>query len=75
GTRAVRRTRNKTRATEPVRGEWPEVTHGRRRPLVIRNARDRHISGGRICPSGKLPDASRPPVGRTRGAQSHPGPV
>ncbi|MFO7902464.1 MAG: hypothetical protein R6U98_07380 [Pirellulaceae bacterium] len=34
--------------------------------------RDRCISGGRTCPSGKLPGASRPPVGRTRGEQSHP---
>ncbi|MGM0487654.1 MAG: hypothetical protein ACQESR_12960 [Planctomycetota bacterium] len=34
--------------------------------------RDRYISGGRICPVGTLPDASRPPVGRTRGAESHP---
>ncbi|MGM0486323.1 MAG: hypothetical protein ACQESR_06120 [Planctomycetota bacterium] len=37
--------------------------------------RDRYISGGRICPDGKLPGASRPPVGRTRGGQSHPRPV
>ncbi|MFO7902634.1 MAG: hypothetical protein R6U98_08240 [Pirellulaceae bacterium] len=37
--------------------------------------RDRYISGGRICPDGKLPDASRPPVGRARGRQSHPRPV
>ncbi|MFO7901604.1 MAG: HD domain-containing protein [Planctomycetota bacterium] len=34
-----------------------------------------YASGGRICPGGKLPDASRPPVGRTRGGQSHPRPV
>ncbi|MFO7902197.1 MAG: DUF4091 domain-containing protein, partial [Pirellulaceae bacterium] len=31
-----------------------------------------YFSGGRICPDGKLPDASRPPAGRTRGGQSHP---
>ncbi|MGM0488389.1 MAG: hypothetical protein ACQESR_16725 [Planctomycetota bacterium] len=37
--------------------------------------RDRYISGGRMCPGGKLPDASRPPVGRTRGGQTHPRPV
>ncbi|MGM0490184.1 MAG: hypothetical protein ACQESR_25950, partial [Planctomycetota bacterium] len=37
--------------------------------------RDRCISGGRIFPGGTLPDASRPPVGRTRGGESHPRPV
>ncbi|MFO7903283.1 MAG: hypothetical protein R6U98_11510 [Pirellulaceae bacterium] len=37
--------------------------------------RDRSISGGWIFPGGKLPDASRPPVGRTRGGESHPRPV
>ncbi|MFO7907267.1 MAG: PDZ domain-containing protein [Pirellulaceae bacterium] len=37
--------------------------------------RDRYISDGRICPAGKLLDASRPPVGRTRGGQRHPRPV
>ncbi|MGM0489410.1 MAG: hypothetical protein ACQESR_21950 [Planctomycetota bacterium] len=37
--------------------------------------RDRYISGGWIIPDGKLPDASRPPVGRTRGGESHPRPV
>ncbi|MGM0489432.1 MAG: hypothetical protein ACQESR_22060 [Planctomycetota bacterium] len=37
--------------------------------------RDRYISGGWILPHGKLPDASRPPVGRTRGHESHPRPV
>ncbi|MFO7906095.1 MAG: hypothetical protein R6U98_25780, partial [Pirellulaceae bacterium] len=26
-----------------------------------------YVSGGWIFPGGKLPDASRPPVGRTRG--------
>ncbi|MGM0488739.1 MAG: nucleotidyl transferase AbiEii/AbiGii toxin family protein [Planctomycetota bacterium] len=31
-----------------------------------------YISGGWIFPGGKLPDASRPPVGRTRGGESHP---
>ncbi|MFO7907953.1 MAG: methyltransferase domain-containing protein [Pirellulaceae bacterium] len=36
---------------------------------------DKCISGGRIPPDGKLPDASRPPVGRTHGGQSHPRPV
>ncbi|MGM0486679.1 MAG: hypothetical protein ACQESR_07945 [Planctomycetota bacterium] len=34
-----------------------------------------YISGGWILPGGKLPDASRPPVGRTRGGESHPRPV
>ncbi|MGM0489517.1 MAG: hypothetical protein ACQESR_22495 [Planctomycetota bacterium] len=34
--------------------------------------RDRHISGGRSRPAAKLPDASRPPVGRSRGGHSHP---
>ncbi|MGM0488760.1 MAG: hypothetical protein ACQESR_18635 [Planctomycetota bacterium] len=34
-----------------------------------------YTSGGRICPAGKLPDASRPPVGRTRGGETHPRPV
>ncbi|MFO7902332.1 MAG: hypothetical protein R6U98_06720 [Pirellulaceae bacterium] len=37
--------------------------------------RDRYISGGWIFPDGKPPDASRPPVGRTRGGESHPRPV
>ncbi|MGM0488752.1 MAG: ABC transporter ATP-binding protein, partial [Planctomycetota bacterium] len=37
--------------------------------------RDRYISGGWICPGGKPPGASRPPVGRTRGGESHPRPV
>ncbi|MFO7907795.1 MAG: hypothetical protein R6U98_34435 [Pirellulaceae bacterium] len=37
--------------------------------------RDRYISGGGIFPGGTLPDASRPPVGRTRGGESHPRPV
>ncbi|MFO7907320.1 MAG: hypothetical protein R6U98_32025, partial [Pirellulaceae bacterium] len=37
--------------------------------------RDRYISGGRIGRDGKRPDASRPPVGRTRGGQSHPRPL
>ncbi|MGM0487921.1 MAG: hypothetical protein ACQESR_14310 [Planctomycetota bacterium] len=37
--------------------------------------RDRYISGGRSCPDGTLPDAGRPPVGRTRGGQSHARPV
>ncbi|MGM0488274.1 MAG: hypothetical protein ACQESR_16115 [Planctomycetota bacterium] len=37
--------------------------------------RDRYISGGWIFPGGRLPDASRPPVGRTRGGESHPRPV
>ncbi|MGM0489356.1 MAG: hypothetical protein ACQESR_21670 [Planctomycetota bacterium] len=37
--------------------------------------RDKYISGGWIFPGGKLPDASRPPVGRTRGGESHPRPV
>ncbi|MFO7901667.1 MAG: hypothetical protein ACQESR_04195 [Planctomycetota bacterium] len=37
--------------------------------------RDRHISGGWIVPGGKLPDASRPPVGRTGGGECHPRPV
>ncbi|MGM0489441.1 MAG: hypothetical protein ACQESR_22105 [Planctomycetota bacterium] len=37
--------------------------------------RDRSISGGWTFPGGKLPDASRPPVGRTRGGQRHPRPV
>ncbi|MFO7904220.1 MAG: hypothetical protein R6U98_16270, partial [Pirellulaceae bacterium] len=37
--------------------------------------RDRYISGGWIFPGGKLPGASRPPVGRTRGGESHPRPV
>ncbi|MGM0486402.1 MAG: hypothetical protein ACQESR_06540 [Planctomycetota bacterium] len=31
-----------------------------------------YISGGWIFPGGKRPDASRPPVGRTRGGESHP---
>ncbi|MFO7902211.1 MAG: hypothetical protein ACQESR_27155 [Planctomycetota bacterium] len=48
-------------------------------PLVglaaAKTIRDRCISGGRPCPDGKLPDAGRPPVGRTRGGQSHPRPV
>ncbi|MGM0487351.1 MAG: hypothetical protein ACQESR_11395 [Planctomycetota bacterium] len=35
-------------------------------------SRDRCISGGRICPDGKLPGASRPPVGRTRGGENQP---
>ncbi|MGM0485933.1 MAG: hypothetical protein ACQESR_04130 [Planctomycetota bacterium] len=34
-----------------------------------------YISGGWIFPGGTLPDASRPPVGRTRGGESHPRPV
>ncbi|MGM0487363.1 MAG: hypothetical protein ACQESR_11455 [Planctomycetota bacterium] len=34
--------------------------------------RDRYISGGWIVPGGQRPDASRPPVGRTRGGESHP---
>ncbi|MGM0487322.1 MAG: hypothetical protein ACQESR_11240 [Planctomycetota bacterium] len=33
--------------------------------------RDRHFTGGWIFPNGQLPDASRPPVGRTRGGESH----
>ncbi|MFO7901524.1 MAG: hypothetical protein R6U98_02590, partial [Pirellulaceae bacterium] len=37
--------------------------------------RDRYISGGWILRGGTLPDASRPPVGRTRDAPSHPRPV
>ncbi|MGM0490838.1 MAG: hypothetical protein ACQESR_29285 [Planctomycetota bacterium] len=37
--------------------------------------RDRYISGGWIFPGGTLPDASRPPVGRTRGGESHAQPV
>ncbi|MGM0486037.1 MAG: hypothetical protein ACQESR_04655 [Planctomycetota bacterium] len=37
--------------------------------------RDRHMSGGWIFPSGTRPDASRPPVGRTHGGESHPRPV
>ncbi|MGM0487656.1 MAG: HEAT repeat domain-containing protein [Planctomycetota bacterium] len=37
--------------------------------------RDRYISGGWIFPGGTLPDASRPPVGRTRGGESHPRPA
>ncbi|MGM0486907.1 MAG: hypothetical protein ACQESR_09135 [Planctomycetota bacterium] len=37
--------------------------------------RDRYVSGGWIFPGGKRPDASRPPVGRTRGGESHPRPV
>ncbi|MGM0489214.1 MAG: hypothetical protein ACQESR_20940, partial [Planctomycetota bacterium] len=45
-------------------------------PLVGLSAdkviRDGYISGGRTCPGGKLPGASRPPVGRTFGGQSHP---
>ncbi|MGM0485475.1 MAG: hypothetical protein ACQESR_01765 [Planctomycetota bacterium] len=36
------------------------------------NRRGMYISGGWIYPGGTLPDASRPPVGRTRGGQSHP---
>ncbi|MFO7903008.1 MAG: hypothetical protein R6U98_10125 [Pirellulaceae bacterium] len=36
---------------------------------------DRYLSGDCIFPDGKLPDASRPPVGRTRGGESHPRPV
>ncbi|MGM0486120.1 MAG: hypothetical protein ACQESR_05090 [Planctomycetota bacterium] len=34
----------------------------------IKVIRDRYISGGWIFPDGKPPGASRPPVGRTRGA-------
>ncbi|MGM0486871.1 MAG: hypothetical protein ACQESR_08950 [Planctomycetota bacterium] len=34
-----------------------------------------YTSGGWICPAGKLLDASRPPVGRTRRGQCHPRPV
>ncbi|MGM0488041.1 MAG: hypothetical protein ACQESR_14920 [Planctomycetota bacterium] len=34
-----------------------------------------YISGGRIRPGGKLPDASRPPACRTRGEPSHPRPL
>ncbi|MFO7901762.1 MAG: hypothetical protein ACQESR_03350 [Planctomycetota bacterium] len=37
--------------------------------------RDRHTSGGRISPGGTLPDASRPPGGRTRDGPSHPRPA
>ncbi|MGM0490331.1 MAG: hypothetical protein ACQESR_26700 [Planctomycetota bacterium] len=37
--------------------------------------RYRYISGGWIFPGGKRPGASRPPVGRTRGGESHPLPV
>ncbi|MFO7906604.1 MAG: hypothetical protein R6U98_28365 [Pirellulaceae bacterium] len=37
--------------------------------------RDQYISGGWIFPGGTPPDASRPPVGRTRGGASHPRPV
>ncbi|MGM0487037.1 MAG: hypothetical protein ACQESR_09790 [Planctomycetota bacterium] len=34
--------------------------------------RDGCISGGWILRGGTLPDASRPPVGRTGGGESHP---
>ncbi|MFO7905951.1 MAG: hypothetical protein R6U98_25050 [Pirellulaceae bacterium] len=34
-----------------------------------------YISGGSIFPGGTLPDASRPPVGRTGGGENHPRPV
>ena len=37
--------------------------------------RQSYISGGRTCPDGTLPGASRPPVGRTRGGQHHPRPL
>ncbi|MGM0491174.1 MAG: hypothetical protein ACQESR_30980 [Planctomycetota bacterium] len=37
--------------------------------------RDQCISGGWIVPGVKRPGASRPPVGRTRGGESHPRPV
>ncbi|MFO7901678.1 MAG: hypothetical protein R6U98_03370 [Pirellulaceae bacterium] len=38
--------------------------------------RDRYVfQAVGFFPSGKLPDASRPPVGRTRGGESHPRPV
>ncbi|MFO7908282.1 MAG: hypothetical protein ACQESR_17800 [Planctomycetota bacterium] len=37
--------------------------------------RARYSSGGGIRPGGKPPDAGRPPVGRTRGGESHPRPV
>ncbi|MFO7906531.1 MAG: hypothetical protein R6U98_27990 [Pirellulaceae bacterium] len=37
--------------------------------------RDRYHSGGWIVPGGTRPDASRPPVGRTRGGERHPRPV
>ncbi|MGM0486802.1 MAG: hypothetical protein ACQESR_08575 [Planctomycetota bacterium] len=36
---------------------------------------DRYISGGWVFPGGKLPDASRPPAGRTCGGERHPRPV
>ncbi|MGM0485135.1 MAG: hypothetical protein ACQESR_00030 [Planctomycetota bacterium] len=39
------------------------------------NHRSWYISGGWIFPGGKRPDASRPPVGRTRGGERHPRPV
>ncbi|MGM0490982.1 MAG: hypothetical protein ACQESR_30015 [Planctomycetota bacterium] len=37
--------------------------------------RDRYLSGGWILPGGTLSGASRPPVGRTRGGESHPRPL
>ncbi|MGM0489908.1 MAG: hypothetical protein ACQESR_24525 [Planctomycetota bacterium] len=55
-----------TRPTQPV---LPLV--GLAADKVIR---DRRISGGWLFPDGNPPDASRPPVGRTRGGQSHPRP-
>ncbi|MFO7902829.1 MAG: hypothetical protein R6U98_09225 [Pirellulaceae bacterium] len=36
---------------------------------------DRLYSGGWILPDGTLPDASRPPVGRTRDGERHWRPV
>ncbi|MFO7904677.1 MAG: hypothetical protein R6U98_18580 [Pirellulaceae bacterium] len=37
--------------------------------------RDRYNQAVGFFPRGKLPDASRPPIGRTRGGESHPRPV
>ncbi|MFO7902847.1 MAG: hypothetical protein R6U98_09315, partial [Pirellulaceae bacterium] len=44
-------------------------------PALKKIIRDRYISGGWMFPDGKPPDASRPPVGRTRGGENHPRPV
>ncbi|MGM0485792.1 MAG: hypothetical protein ACQESR_03405 [Planctomycetota bacterium] len=51
-------------------GSYVKVPETIRRPIHTV-----YISGGWIFPGGKRPDASRPPVGRTRSGESHPRPV
>ncbi|MGM0487237.1 MAG: hypothetical protein ACQESR_10800 [Planctomycetota bacterium] len=56
-----------SRSREPCCRIWPSAAGSEGR-----SSSSMYTSGGWICPDGKLPDASRPPVGRTRGGQSHP---